>query len=193
MNGVVMKTLFHTLTIATLLLLLIVGTTASALAQTARIEVSQLEHLTAKASETVDVNIDEKLLQMTAKLFSNKGDEAKIKDLINGLKGIYVKSFEFEQEGVFSNADVESIRVQLRNPSWNRIVGVNSRKEGSVEVYLMTNGSQVGGLAVLAVEPKELTIVNIIGPVDLEKLSELEGQFGVPELGIEDIKPKTKN
>ena len=188
-----MKTLFHTLTIATLLLLLIVGTTASALAQTARIEVSQLEHLTAKASETVDVNIDEKLLQMTAKLFSNKGDEAKIKDLINGLKGIYVKSFEFEQEGVFSNADVESIRVQLRNPSWNRIVGVNSRKEGSVEVYLMTNGSQVGGLAVLAVEPKELTIVNIIGPVDLEKLSELEGQFGVPELGIEDIKPKTKN
>src|SRR5262245_6478499 len=191
MNGVAMKTLFHTLTIATLLLLLIAGTTASALAQTARIEVSQLEHLTAKASETVDVNIDEKLLQMTAKLFSNKGDEAKIKDLINGLKGIYVKSFEFEQEGVFSNADVESIRVQLRNPSWNRIVGVNSRKEGSVEVYLMTNGSQVGGLAVLAVEPKELTIVNIIGPVDLEKLSELEGQFGVPELGIEDIKPKT--
>ena len=45
----------------------------------------------------------------------------------------------------------------------------------------------------LVSEAKELTVVNIVGPVDLEKLSKLEGQFGVPELGIESPKPKTKN
>jgi hypothetical protein len=32
--------------------------------------------------------------------------------------------------------------------------------------------------------------VNIVGPIDLEKLSELEGQFGVPDLGIEQEKAK---
>jgi hypothetical protein len=45
----------------------------------------------------------------------------------------------------------------------------------------------------LATDPKEITFVNIIGPVDLEKLSELEGQFGIPELEIERTKPKRKN
>jgi hypothetical protein len=58
----------------------------------------------------------------------------------------------------------------------------------------MTAGEQISGLAVLAVDPKELTIVNIIGPVDLNKLSQLEGQFGVPELDIEaPVKTKPKN
>jgi hypothetical protein len=72
-------------------------------------------------------------------------------------------------------------------------VNVTSKKDGSVEVYLMLVGDQISGLAVLSVEDKELTVVNIVGPVDLEKLSRLEGQFGVPELGIEAPKPKTKN
>lgn len=57
----------------------------------------------------------------------------------------------------------------------------------------MSSASQVVGLVVLATDLKELTIVNIVGPVDLEKLSQLEGQFGVPELGIETTKPKPKN
>jgi len=51
-------------------------------------------------------------------------------------------------------------------------------------------GDQIGGLAVLSIEPREFTIVNIVGPIDLEKLTKLEGQFGVPDLGIE--KDKTK-
>jgi hypothetical protein len=169
--------------------------TASASAQNARIQMSQLDALAAKASETVDVNIDESLMQMTAKFLSSKDpDEAKVKDIVNGLKGIYVKSFEFETEGQYSPGDLESIRSQLRNSTWDRIVNINSKKEGSVEVYLMHSAGQISGLAVLATDPKEVTIVNIVGPVDLEKLSDLEGNFGVPVLGIEyPTKNKRKN
>ena len=186
MNGLIMRTLFKTLRLASLALLLGLSVTATARAQTARIEMSQLDHLGAKASETVDVNIDERLMQLTAKFLSGKDpDEVKIKELVNGLKGIYVKSFEFERDGDYSPADIESIRSQLRSPAWSRILNVSSKREGSIEVYLMTNASQVGGLVVVAIDPKELTVVNIVGPVDLEKLSQLEGQFGVPELGIE--------
>jgi hypothetical protein len=117
----------------------------------------------------------------------------KVKDLVNGLKGIYVKSFEFETAGQYSAADLDSIRSQLRSSTWDKIVNVNSKKEGSVEVYLMHNAGQISGLAVLASDPKEITIVNIIGAVDLQKLSELEGNFGVPVLGIEYPKAKRKN
>jgi hypothetical protein len=191
-----MKTLFLiSFKLASVLLLLLVGTVVTTSAQNARVQTSQLDYLGGKASETVDVNIDEHLMQLTAKFFSDKkDDEAEIKQLINGLKGIYVKSFEFEHEGEYSEADVESIRSQLRSSAWTRILNVTSKKEGSVEVYLMTNGSQIGGLAVLGTEPKELTVVNIIGPIDLDKLSKIEGQFGVPDLGIDlPAKPKQKN
>ncbi len=194
MNGLIMRTLFKTVKLASLALLLGFSVSATAHAQSARIEMGQLDHLGAKASETVDVNIDERLMQITAKFLSGKEpDEVKIKELINGLKGIYVKIFEFERDGDYTQADIESIRSQLRNPAWSRILNVSSKREGSVEVYLMSNASQVGGLVVVAADLKELTIVNIVGPVDLEKLSQLEGQFGVPELGIQTTKPKPKN
>ena len=48
-------------------------------------------------------------------------------------------------------------------------------------------------LRTLASDPKELTVVNIVGPVDLDKLTQLEGQFGIPELEIKQEKPKQKN
>jgi hypothetical protein len=188
-----MKTFFQNMPKWTLLAgLVLFGSTANA--QDPRLQLSNLDHLTGKASETVDVNIDEHLLQMTAKFFSaSDPDEKEIRELISGLKGIYVKVFEFEHENEYGAADVESIRTQLRT-GWTKILSINSKKEGLVEVYLMTANDRISGLAVLGVDPKELTVVNIIGPVDLSKLSKLEGQFGVPDLDIEaPAKPKSKN
>jgi len=174
------------------LAILVMVASSDATAQTARIQTSSLDYLAAKASETVDVSIDESLMQLAAKVFNSKDpDEAKVKHLVNGLKGIYVRVFKFEKDGEYLVGDLESIRSQLRGTGWSKIVNVRSKKEGNVDVYLMTSGSQVLGLAVLAADAKEIAVVNILGNIDLEKLSDLEGQFGVPDLGIE--KPKRKN
>ena len=180
--------------LAALAVFLMLGATATAMAQNPRIQTSQLDGLAAKASETVDVNIDESLMALTTKFLSSKDDdERKVKELVSGLKGIYVKSFEFENEGQYTDADLESIRSQLRNPGWSRIINARSKKDGSIEVYLMHTGEQISGLAVLATELKEITVINIVGPVNLEKLTQLEGEFGIPELGLEGSKPKRKN
>lgn len=178
-----------------LLITLLVFVSAVAVqAQDPRIQMSTLDHLAAKASQTVDVSIDQRMIQIAAKLLSNEDrEEAEAKKIVSGLKGIFVKSFEFDADGQYSVADVEAIRSQLRSPLWSRLVNVTSRKDGSVEVYIMLNGEQVGGLAVLSTHSRELTVVNIVGPVDLDKLARLEGQFGIPELNIESSKPKTKN
>ena len=163
-------------------------------AQDSRLQLGSLDHLTAKANQTVDVNVDERLMKMAAKVFSDKdADEREVKKLVEGLKGIFVRSFEFDTSGQYTAADLESIRTQLRGPGWTRMVNVSSKKDGNLEVYLLFAGEQVNGLAVLHSDVKELTIVNIVGPVDLDKLAQLEGQFGVPEMGIESQKPKTKN
>src|SRR2546427_406625 len=50
------------------------------------------------------------------------------------------------------------------------------------EIYANIRGEDVVGLTIINAEPRELTIVNIVGPVDLDKLSNLEGQFGIPHL-----------
>ena len=185
-----MKTLFQTsLKLAAVMLLLIGGAAITAHAQGARLQIDQLDSLANRASETVDVKLDEHLMLTAAKIFSEK-DDADIKEILKGLKGIYVKSFEFEKEGQYSPADVESVMSQLRGGNWSKIVGVKSKTGDNVEVYLMMQGDQIEGLAVVSAEPKEFTVVNIIGPVNLEKLSKLEGQFGVPDLGLDQPKPK---
>ena len=190
-----MKKLFQTSwKLGPILMLLLVGSAIGARAQGARLQMDQLDFLANKASETVDVKLDEHLLQTTWKFFSGKDpDDAKIKEVLKGLKGIYVKSFSFEKEDQYSQAEVESVMSQLRGGSWSKIVTVTSKKASeNLEVYLNMTGDVIGGLAVVSFEPKELTVVNIVGPIDLEKLSSLEGQFGVPDLGIEK-EPKKKN
>jgi hypothetical protein len=190
-----MKPLFRTkLKTPLLVLSLLVALPFVVHAQDSRLQLNSLDHLAGKANQTVDVNIDERLMKLAGKLFNEKdADEEQVKKVIEGLKGIYVKSFEFDNAGEYSAADLETIRTQLRGPGWTRLVNVTSKKEGNVEVYLLFNGEQVGGLAVLYSEEKELTVVNLVGPVNLDKLAELEGQFGVPELGIEKSKKKNNN
>ena len=188
-----MKSLFHTnIRQPLIVLLLVIASTLVANAQDSRIQTASLDHLAAKASQSVDVNVDERLMKSAAKVFSDQdADERKIKKLVEGLKGIYVRSFEFDKSGQYTAADLQSIRTQLTGPGWTRMVNVTSKKDGNLEVYLLFHGEQVNGLAVLHSDEKELTVVNIVGPVDLDKLAQLEGQFGVPELGIESQKPKT--
>jgi len=75
------------------------------------------------------------------------------------------------------------VRTQLRSPAWGRLVGVRSKSGSNVDVYFKDGGNgRLGGIVVIAAEPKELTIVNIIGTLDPDKLAELGGQFGIPRL-----------
>ena len=82
-----------------------------------------LDKLAAKASEVVDVSLDGALLQLASRFLSDKDpDEANVKKMVGGLKGVYVKSFEFEDRDQYKDSDVEELRTQLKAPGWARIV-----------------------------------------------------------------------
>lgn len=154
-----------------------------ALAQDIRFPAS-LEKLAAKAEEVVDVTLDSSMLQLASRFLSDRDpDEAHAKRLVTGLKGIYVRSFQFANSGEYSPADVESVRSQLQAPAWARVVTVRSRKSGdNADVYIKTESGQITGLTVIASEPKELTIVNIVGNIRPEDLRDLGGKFGLPKM-----------
>ncbi len=144
----------------------------------------ELERLAAKASDVVEVTLDGQLLQLAARFLSNKEpDEAKVKQLVSGLKGIYVRAFEFDREGEYTKADLDAVRNQLKGPGWQRMVNVKSLKNGeNAEVYFRMEGDKAAGLLIIAAEPRELAVVHIDGPIDPEQLSDLGGHFGIPRL-----------
>ena len=160
----------------------------------AKIDMSHLDKFAERADKVINVTVDRQTLILAGSFLSDKKpDEAKIKELILGLKGIFVKRFEFEKEGEFTLADVESIRSQLSAPGWSSIANVRSKHEGNYDVSIMSEGSVIKGLAVLAAEAKAFTVVNIVGPIDVAKLAELEGKFGIPHFGLEQIPGVTVN
>jgi len=152
-------------------------------AQNAKLQIDYLDRLFPNAVQTVDVRVEGPLLLIAAKfLKDDNADEALAKELLSALKGVYVKGVEFEKEGEINEADIEVVRTQLRAPGWDRIVGVRSKREGeSVEVYLMIEGSVIAGVSVIVFDPKQLYVVNVVGPLDPEKISQLRGRFGIPK------------
>ena len=158
----------------------------SAIAQGAKLQLEFVDRLSEKASETVDVSLDKSMLQMAQKLFrADKPEEAAIKQLISSLQGVYVRVLEFDQPSGYTGSDLEPLRGQLKSTGWSKIVGLRSPRLGdNVEVFTWVESGIISGLALIAAEPQELVIVNIVGPIDLEKLSQLEGFFGIPDLKI---------
>jgi len=136
--------------------------------------------LAPKATSKVEVSLDGILLEMASKFMDDKDpEEAKVKGILVGLKGIYVRSFKFAKPGEFSDADVQAIRGQLKG--WSQLVSVQDAEQNT-GVFLKTDGKKIMGLVVLAVEPKDLTVVNIVGVIQPEQVRDLSGRFGIPEL-----------
>ena len=157
-------------------------------AQTAgQLKLPEFPTLADKAAESVVVTFDSKMLNFAGSFLNTKDpDEAKAKKLISSLTGIYVRNYTFDADYVYPKADIDAVRRQLNAPGWSRIVEARSKHEQSdVNVFMFVEGEKARGLAIIASEPREFVIVNIVGNIDLEKLHQLEGQFGVPELQIE--------
>jgi hypothetical protein len=152
-----------------------------------QLQLPEFAALAEKADESVTVTLDANLLGMAARVLSNEDPEqAKAKKLVSSLTGIYVRNYSFDSDYAYPKSDIEGVRRQLNAPGWSRIVGVVSKKEHlNVEVFILTDGNKAQGLAIIASEPREFTIVNIVGNIDLEQLHDLEGNFGVPDLEIE--------
>jgi hypothetical protein len=152
-----------------------------------------LEKLAQRATESVDVTLDASMLQLASGFLSDgDADEAHVKKIVSHLKGVYVRSFEFDKDGQYSMSDVESMRAKLKAPDWSRIVGVKSLKGDNADIYVKKNGNAFAGLVVISTEPRELTIVHIDGPINPEDLSELSGHMGIPKIGKNSSKSTSK-
>jgi|SRR5688572_19759516 len=157
----------------------------AASAQDGRLQLETLDRLAARASEKQEVTIDASMIASVIPNLANAKTEA-AKQVLSELKGIFVRNFEFDDPKAYSMDDINTLRKQLAAPGWARIVSSEEKgKDGSwelAEVYFFQQAGKTNGIVIIAAEPGELSVVNIVGPIDFNKLKELQGIFGIPAI-----------
>jgi len=175
-----------------------------ALAGTASAQTSALplppaveKDLAARASDVTEVTLGKNMLAFASKFMNGKDqDDAATRALITGLDGIYVREYEFDKEGQYSMDEIEQLRKYFETSEWTPIVRERERKSGeTTDVMVKLVNGESRGMFVLTAEPKELTIVLILGPIKMEDLGKLKGLSGLGSLGdiSVNVKDKDKN
>jgi hypothetical protein len=153
------------------------------LAGDGRLKLPDFSALAARASDHTDISLDGGLLALAGHFVDDqKPDSAQARKLLAGLKNIEIHSFEFKTDNAYSASDVEQLRRQLQAPQWKRLVQAHDAEQRSdVDIFVSMDGEQVSGLALISAEPRELTIINLVGTMDVKDLAKLGGQMGIPK------------
>ncbi len=100
---------------------------------------------------------------------------------INALRGLHrveVHNFRFATDHPYVQADLDALRSQLTSPGWHQMVQVRSRSTSeNVDIYYTLDNRTVTGLVVIAAEPREFTLVNIVGTIDFGQIGMLSHTF----------------
>jgi hypothetical protein len=141
-------------------------------------------HLRSKATETVDVDVGGFLLALARMVTREEAKQDPALRVLDDIRSVKVRSYKFDSDEGYSRADVEAARKQLKGPEWNAMVQVHKRDaQEDVDVYVCVEDSgKTCGLAVIATQPREFTLVSIVGSIDIDRLADLEGEFGIPRV-----------
>jgi hypothetical protein len=124
-----------------------------------------LDSLSAKAKEKAEVTLEGSLLTQALQ----KAPE-KVKGAVANVSRVVVRHYEFATDGQYADSDLEAIRKQVSNSAgWSRVINVKEERE-STEIYMLNQDGKPAGFLLISAEPKELTVVHIVGSIDLASL-----------------------
>ncbi|HEU5458187.1 MAG TPA: DUF4252 domain-containing protein [Terracidiphilus sp.] len=149
--------------------------------------------LAARATNVTEVTLGKNMLNFAAKYMNGKDkNDAAAQQLIQNLDGIYVRDYEFDKPGEYSLDELEALHKSFEGPEWSTIVSDREKKTGETTyVMVKTVNGQNAGMFVFSAEPKELSIVLILGPINMDQLGELKGLGGLSSLSGVNVKTKT--
>ena len=146
-----------------------------------------IEKYAARASSRSDVNLDRNMLGFAGNFLNDKdSDQSQAKKVVRQLNGIVVHSYEFDEPGQYSPADLQSIRDHYNGASWSHIVSTREQAKGKgpeySDIWMHLENGKSTGMVILSAEEKEISFVCIDGSLDPSMLSSLSGQFGIPKV-----------
>ena len=144
-----------------------------------------LDKVGANAKESSNITLDGDTLKMASNFFGDKGKDPSLKPLLDGLKGVYVRNWEFGKAGQYDAADLEPLRTYLKNEKWNKIMDIKEEKETNEIYVLPLPNEQMGGLAIISAEQKEVAVVFISGVMKMSDVGKLSGNLGIPDIRLD--------
>lgn len=172
--------------IRTALALLVLAVIATAGAQDvegeAALEFATLED---KADEVVKVNLWGRPLEHAKKLLGlRKNVTDSVRGFMGGLTAVYRRTYRFRGKDA-SKDDVEPVHRHLAEEGWVPLIETENRqKPESLSVYSYSRDDQVAGMTVVSRGPDEITVLKIMGPMDLEALSAIGSGLGMPVMNL---------
>jgi Domain of unknown function (DUF4252) len=151
-----------------------------------RLKLPDFKGLAEKATDSVHISLGPWLLHTVGHFISDSNaDDADTKRMLASIKSIEIHSFTFATDFAYSVADIDSVRRQLSAPGWSQLMQVrDSKKNENVDMYVMMDDNHAGGFALIASEPREFTIINIVGSFNPEDLPKLEKHLHLHESNI---------
>ena len=145
-----------------------------ACSQSPELKLPSLGDLKRHATQSVDITLGAFPLHFAASLMDDRdGDSAEVRKALKAVKSVQIRSFRFDSDFACSQADLGALRSQLSQPGWSRLVEAHKRNREDVDVYVALEDQVIRGIAIVACQPREFTIINIVGAVDLDQLARL--------------------
>lgn len=143
------------------------------------LDLSFLKGLEAKARESTDINLGPEQIQL---MMGFSGEFSKeLLGLGRSIERVQVKTLEFDKEGMYSVADMDNLRSKLKGGEFLPLISVKE-KNGFTEIVMRKGPKGNRGFVIVSAEARELTVVNIVGDLDLASLGKLTGKFGIPNI-----------
>jgi hypothetical protein len=162
---------------------------AFAAAEDARLKLPEFRSLAGKATESVNISLSPWLLHMAGAFIDDKDEDGAVtKHLLAGIKAIEIRSYQFADENAYSASDIDAVRSQLTAPGWSQIMQVHHReKSEDVDMYVLIQNDETKGFALIARQPREFTIINIVGSIRMEDLPKLQSHLHLQKLANSQI------
>lgn len=146
------------------------------------IDFSYFDKLAEKAKESAVVNLGPEQFSLLAGM-QPKGGGKDLSDLAKTLKGIQVRSLEFDAPGQYDLNEIRAFGAKIKSAGdWMPVISVREKNEFTEILVRKGPDGKADGLLILAAEPKELTLVHVDGVGDLASLVKLGGLAGIPEI-----------
>jgi hypothetical protein len=160
--------------------LVLVALSAAAEASGPRLKLPSFAHLESQAVESTDITLGWLPLRF-AGWFIDEDDprSAQAHQMLRSVKSVSVRHYEFGSDFVYSTHDLDTVRAQLSGNGWSQVVQVRDRrKDEDVDVFLCLDGEKITGIAIVASQPRQFTIVNIVGSLDMEQVERWADHVG---------------
>lgn len=137
----------------------------------------------AKQGTFVEVDLDQGLLSLAAKLA--EGQEKEAAQILRGLKSVHVRVIGLDDANRATVVSrMQEAREKLSADGWKRIALARDGNGQDVAVFARLNGDEsIQGIAVTVIDGgREAVVVNVVGDLRPEQISALGVRFGIEPL-----------